>query len=81
MLTAGKNVAASPFPKKITLTTPDGWFGNIGGPYAVFLTQLSPTAEIDFDIFDDGLRGPVQHRSGADGPAPQGRRSTISWPP
>ena len=52
MLTAGKNVAASPFPKKITLTTPDGWFGNIGGPYAVFLTQLSPTAEIDFDIFD-----------------------------
>ena len=63
-LTAGTNVAASPFPKKITLTLPDGWYGNIGGPYAVFLSRLGPTAEVDFVIFNEIYADPCHFDRG-----------------
>ena len=74
-LTAGTNVAATPFPKKITLTLPDGWYGNIGGPYAVFLSRLGPTAEVDFVIFNRSTRIPVTSIGDQNPlPGPGGRR-------
>lgn len=63
-LTAGTYVAASPFPKKITLTLPDGWYGNIGGPYAVFLSRVGPTAEVDFVILNEVYADPCHFDRG-----------------
>jgi len=70
LLTPGPYLAASPFPKRITLTLPDGWSGNIGGPYAVFLSRLVPNAEIDFSIFDKVFADPCHFDRGAMNPPP-----------
>jgi len=70
-LTAGTYVAATPFPMKITLTLPDGWYGNVGGPYAVFLSRVRPTAEVDFVILNEVYSDPCHFDRGQnplDGP-------------
>ena len=40
-LTPGTYVTNDPFLARVTFTVPDGWAGNIGGPYAVFLGDAS----------------------------------------
>jgi len=64
-LTAGTYVAGTPFPKKITLTLPDGWYGNVGGPYAVFLSRVGPTAEVDFVILNEVYADPCHFDQGS----------------
>jgi len=70
LLTPGTYLAASPFPKRVTVTLPDGWSGNIGGPYAVFLSRLVPNAEIDLSIFTTVYADPCHYDRGAMNPPP-----------
>ncbi len=49
-LESGTYVTGSPFRSRVTFSLPDGWFADIGGPYAVFLDpSMSPVSN------DDGL--------------------------
>ena len=70
LLTPGMYLAVSSFLKRIILTLFDGWSGNIGGPYAVFLSRLVPNAEIDFSIFDTVYADPCHFDRGAMSPPP-----------
>ena len=63
-LTAGTYIAATPFPKKITLTLPDGWYGNVGGPYDVLLSRVGPTAKVDFVILYEVYADPCHFDRG-----------------
>jgi hypothetical protein len=70
LLDAGTYVAGDPFPNRVTVTVPDGWTGNIGGPFAVFLTRTNPTAEVDLQIFDKVYADPCDIAKGLLDPLP-----------
>jgi hypothetical protein len=67
---AGTYSAFDPFPVHMTMTIPDGWSGNIGGPYAVFLQRTSGPGQVNFTIFDDVFADPCDHTKGFLSPRP-----------
>lgn len=68
---AGTYSAFDPFPVHMTLTIPDGWSGNIGGPYAVFLKRTSGPGQVNFTIFDDVYVDPCDSAKGFVAPRPK----------
>jgi hypothetical protein len=69
-LAAGTYRAADPFPKRVTVTLPDGWDGNVGGPYAIWLSRNAPNAEVDLQIFDKVYADPCDIGKGLLNPLP-----------
>jgi hypothetical protein len=69
-LDAGRWAASSPFPVPITFTIPAGWTGNVGGPYAVFLTPGSAWGNLSITSFSTVFADPCHSEQGAMRPAP-----------
>ncbi len=69
-LAAGTYTAFDPFPVHMTMTIPDGWSGNVGGPYAVFLQRSSGPGAINLTIFDDVYVDPCHSDKGFLSPRP-----------
>jgi hypothetical protein len=69
LMSPGTYVTGDPFLVRSTLDLPDGWEGNVGGPYAVFLDQIGGTASVGLTLsqiiyadpchYDKGLLKPV----------------------
>jgi hypothetical protein len=70
LLEPGTYVTADPFPVQITMTVPDGWIGNIGGPYLAILEQASGTGSIAFSRPDKVFADPCHSTSGLLDPPP-----------
>jgi len=69
-LTAGSWAAPSPFPVPLTVTVPNGWTGNVGGPYAVFLTPTSAPGGVSIASFSKVYADPCHSEQGAISPTP-----------
>jgi hypothetical protein len=69
-LTAGTYTGFDPFPIKMSITVPDGWSGNVGGPYAVFLGDDSGRGSIGVTIFNDVYADPCDSGKGLVSPRP-----------
>jgi len=69
-LAAGTYSAFDPFPIHMTMAIPDGWSGNVGGPYAIFLKRTSGPGSINVTIFDDVFADPCHSEKGFLSPRP-----------
>jgi hypothetical protein len=69
-LEPGTYVAGDPFSLRVTFTVPDGWRGNIGGPYYVGLEWIDQSGGIFFQIFDKLSADPCRHELGFLDPPP-----------
>ena len=77
-LTAGTYTGFDPFPIKMSITVPDGWSGNVGGPYAVFLGDDSGRGSIGVTIFDDVFADPCHSAKGFLSPRPGGSADALA---
>jgi len=69
-LTVGTYTRFDPFPVQMSMTIPDGWSGNVGGPYAVFLQRTSGPGSINVTIFNDVFADPCHSDKGFLSPRP-----------
>src|SRR6478752_3079374 len=69
-LAAGTYPVSDPFPVPMSVTVPDGWSGNIGGPYALFLQRSSGPGAVNVTIFDDVYADPCHSNNGFLSPRP-----------
>ena len=69
-LRPGNQVVGDPFLVPFTMTVPDGWSGNIGGPNAVWLVQTSGPGAIDLTVAEDVYKDPCNFDAGYVTPRP-----------
>ncbi len=69
-LAAGTYVTDDPFLARVTFTLPDGWEGNMGGPYLMNLGQASGPTAVSFSIFDTVYADPCDYSKGPIAPRP-----------
>jgi len=69
-LNPGSWAAPSPFPVALTVTVPNGWAGNVGGPYAVFLTPISGPGGVSITSFSKVYADPCHSEQGVMSPSP-----------
>jgi hypothetical protein len=69
-LLPGPHVVGDPFAVHFTMTVPDGWSGNVGGPNAVWLIQTLGPGAIDMTIVDDVYANPCNFDAGYVTPRP-----------
>jgi hypothetical protein len=74
-LEPGTYVTASPFLSRVTFSLPPGWFGNMGGPYAVFLDPgmgavSADDGLVEFVIFNKVYADPCHPDRGLLNPLP-----------
>jgi len=69
-LNAGSWAAPSPFPVPLTVTVPNGWTGNVGGRYAVFLTPTSAPGGVSITSFSKVYADPCHSERGVISPTP-----------
>jgi hypothetical protein len=69
-LNPGRWAAPSPFPVALTVTVPNGWAGNVGGPYAVFLTPVSAPGGVSITSFSKVYADPCHSEQGVMSPSP-----------
>lgn len=76
-LAAGTYPVSDPFPVPLSVTVPDGWSGNIGGPYALFLVRTTGRGAVDVTIFDDVFADPCDSSKGFLAPRPLGSADAL----
>jgi hypothetical protein len=54
----------------LTITVPNGWAGNVGGPYAVFLTPISAPGGVSITSFSKVYADPCHSEQGVMSPSP-----------
>ena len=69
-LSVGSQVVGDPFLVPFTMTVPDGWSGNLGGPNAVWLVRTSGPGAIDLTVADDVYADPCNFDQGYVAPRP-----------
>lgn len=69
-LPAGTYITDEPFLARVTFTIPDGWEGNMGGPYLVDLGPAGGTQPVSFGVFDTVFADPCDYSKGPISPRP-----------
>ncbi len=69
-LEPGTYAVADPFLVPFSVSVPDGWQGNIGGPYFVNLERASGSGAVLFSIFDKVYADPCHYDQGLMSPLP-----------
>ena len=69
-LPAGTYVTDEPFGARVTFTIPDGWEGNMAGPYLVNLGPAGGTQPVSFGFFDTVFADPCDYGKGPISPRP-----------
>ena len=82
---AGTYAAGNPFLVPLTVTIPDGWEANVGGPYAVFLQKSYGPGNISFTLQQSLYADPCHLSAGflkaSPGPNPNDLASALAAMP